>query len=383
MKKQLFVLLAIVAVFTSCQNVSKQTFVLKGSFPNEPANAKVYLEELTYTSRNSVDTSALDANGKVSLHGTIKNNGLYQVRIGEKNAIFTVLDEKTSEVSITADTSDIANFTYKITGSPASEQLRTFIVQTKIYGEAFGRAMNAYNQNVTAETPDSIKKTYENKVVAADSAFRQFATHYADTAKNPVIAIFAATNLEYDRDAATFEKLAERIRTDYAALPFVQTYLQMLSDQKSKTQQNDLSPKFQDGSVAPDIALQDITGKTRTLSSLHGNVVLLDFWASWCGPCRRENPNVVKAYETYKDKGFTVYSVSLDTDKDKWIAGIKKDQLMWPNHVSDLQGWKSSVCDVYGIHSIPQNYLLDKDGKIIASNLRGDELLNKLQSVFQ
>jgi hypothetical protein len=96
-----------------------------------------------------------------------------------------------------------------------------------------------------------------------------------------------------------------------------------------------------------------------------------------------ENPNVVKAYQMFKTKGFKVFSVSLDTDSDKWMAGIKKDHLDWPYHVSDLQGWQSSVCQLYGIQSIPQNYLLDQDGKIIASNLRGDDLINALQSVLQ
>jgi thiol-disulfide isomerase/thioredoxin len=118
------------------------------------------------------------------------------------------------------------------------------------------------------------------------------------------------------------------------------------------------------------------------LSDLKGKVVLIDFWASWCGPCRKENPNVVKTYEKYKDAGFTVMSVSLDSDKAKWLEAIQKDGLVWPNHVSDLGGWQSKVARLYGVGSIPQTILLDKEGKIIASNLRGPALEAELQKIF-
>jgi thiol-disulfide isomerase/thioredoxin len=123
-------------------------------------------------------------------------------------------------------------------------------------------------------------------------------------------------------------------------------------------------------------------GITKTLSKLRGNYVLLDFWASWCGPCRAENPNVVRNYRKYKDKGFTVMSVSLDTDRTKWLAAIKKDGLEWPNHVSELKGWQTSVLPNYGINSIPYTVLIDKEGKIIQTNLRGPALEAKLKEIF-
>lgn len=141
------------------------------------------------------------------------------------------------------------------------------------------------------------------------------------------------------------------------------------------------------GNEAPEIELKSPSGKIIKLSSLRGKVVLIDFWASWCSPCRRENPTVVKAYEDYKDKrlkggnGFTVYSVSLDANTDAWQKAIKNDGLAWENHVSDLQGWNNEAAMRYGINAIPANFLINENGVIINKNLTGIALLNALEKL--
>jgi thiol-disulfide isomerase/thioredoxin len=136
------------------------------------------------------------------------------------------------------------------------------------------------------------------------------------------------------------------------------------------------------GNAAPDLSFPTPNGQMLSLSSLKGKVVLLDFWASWCKPCRMENPNVVNLYNQYKDKGFTVYSVSLDNNKQKWVNAIEADGLAWPNHVSDLGGWNSMPAAIYGVNSIPQTYLIGTDGTIIAKDLRGEDLANKLKEIL-
>ena len=133
---------------------------------------------------------------------------------------------------------------------------------------------------------------------------------------------------------------------------------------------------------APDFTLKSKSGENMRLSDLKGQVVLLNFWASWCGPCRMENPNVVKAYKKWKDKGFTVYSVSLDDNRDDWLKAIKNDNLSWPNHVSDLRGWQSSAAAAYGVRAIPSTWLIDGEGNVIERNLRGGQLEQKLQELL-
>jgi len=143
----------------------------------------------------------------------------------------------------------------------------------------------------------------------------------------------------------------------------------------------DSEKKTSVGAIAPEFALSDTSGKAIPLSSLKGKHVLLDFWAAWCGPCRQENPNVVNAYQQFKDKGFTVFGVSLDRDKKSWLAAIREDNLNW-QHVSDLKYWSSEAAALYGVSSIPRNFLLDPDGRIIARDLRGPDLLDKLNQIF-
>ena len=134
---------------------------------------------------------------------------------------------------------------------------------------------------------------------------------------------------------------------------------------------------------APDFTLSTPEGKPISLSSLKGKVVLIDFWASWCGPCRKENPNLVKLYEKYKDKGFTILSVSLDNDEAAWKKAIETDGLIWPNHVSDLKGWESTMTKVYGFNSIPHTVLVNKEGKINGIGLRGEALEEKIKSILK
>ena len=136
------------------------------------------------------------------------------------------------------------------------------------------------------------------------------------------------------------------------------------------------------GTEAPDIVMTDRNGKERLLSDLRGKVVLIDFWASWCRPCRAENPNVVRIYNRYHDKGFEVFSVSLDNNRDAWLKAIEADGLVWENHVSDLRGWSSAGGRLYGISSIPATVLVDRDGKVLARNLRGQQLEQKLKEIF-
>ncbi|MGB4398887.1 MAG: TlpA disulfide reductase family protein, partial [Daejeonella sp.] len=219
---------------------------------------------------------------------------------------------------------------------------------------------------------DSILKMYQPSMKEAERELADYQKNYV--AKNPsafisVLLLPEMTRSTYNFLAAdsSFNKLDSSVRLS----PTGKAINEYISKEK----------KTSIGAFAPEFAAADTAGKAVALSSLKGKYVLLDFWAAWCGPCRQENPNVVRAFHKYKDKGFTVMGVSLDRDRKDWLRGIKDDQLIWTN-VSELKYFQSPTAMLYNIVSIPRNFLLDPTGKIIARDLRGPALLDKLEEIF-
>jgi thiol-disulfide isomerase/thioredoxin len=181
---------------------------------------------------------------------------------------------------------------------------------------------------------------------------------------NTLAAITGAELLDPDQDFVIYSELAEALKRSYPNSGYAQSFVAKVEQMRATAI----------GSPAPEINLPSPDGTPIPLSSLRGKVVLIDFWASWCGPCRMENPNVVRLYNEKKNQGFEVYSVSLDKDKTAWMKAIEKDGLIWPSHVSDLAYWSSVVVKQYGFQGIPFTVLVGRDGKILAKGLRGQQL---------
>jgi len=187
-------------------------------------------------------------------------------------------------------------------------------------------------------------------------------------------AIFYTLNLleDQENEFPFLDSLAQKLNSTNIKSPFVEIFVNQINSKR----------KLAIGQIAPDITLNNPEGLPVSLSGLKGKYVLIDFWASWCGPCRQENPNVVKLYNKFKNKNFEIFGVSLDKEKDSWVKAIEKDGLTWV-HVSDLQSWNSAGGRAYQINSIPATYLIDPQGKILAKNLRGKDLERQLEKILK
>jgi thiol-disulfide isomerase/thioredoxin len=209
---------------------------------------------------------------------------------------------------------------------------------------------------------------------------------WLETHESSPAALIAIQRLDPRTEMATFNRIFSNLNTSFGHTLLYKAMKQELNRLGNPSRQQ-ASPSegaspVAVGKAAPEIALNDPQGKLRKLSDLKGKTVLIDFWASWCGPCRRENPNVVAAYKKYNKDGFEVLSVSLDKTKESWVEAIKQDGLIWPNHVSDLKWWECEAAQAYGVHSIPFTVLVDKEGKILGHNLRGPLLEEKLKAIY-
>lgn len=319
-----------------------------------------------------VDTLAIDNKGNLKANAPCSKPSLFLLNIsGVNNSTLHLMLEPGDKVSLELAYIDTLAFLH-IANAKGSANVQLYQQFNDILLRHSLQARHIDNEHILPSTSEKRKEELGQQLqqvqLAQNIAIRQLLEKNTKTLMSAFLVTY------FDNDAETYADLFEAIdnglKERYADNQFVK-YV----DNKVRT---NLGP----GRMAPEIAMQDPDGKTRKLSELRGQVVMIDFWASWCRPCRMENPNVVRLYKQYHDKGFEIYSVSLDKDRRQWLLAIEQDGLEWPNHVSDLNGWTSSGGASYGITSVPSTVLVDRQGRIIARNLRGEQLANKLKEIF-
>jgi peroxiredoxin len=378
-------------LLTACNNDKPSAFEVEGTIKNSNAHT-VYLEEASIGSFRPVivDSAKLDKDGKFKIDALSKEETIYNLRLDEN--VYPVVSFINDSKHITIDADLKGKEIYSVKGSHASEALKDFLYNS---GE---KLRFIYNTNRTIDSlhgagvNDSIigLRVAERSTAAAE--LKRYTTDFIGKSKSAALSIFAlgtfqsmASNPAFAMEGFSNEEVQKIVSQTAVKFPehqgIASVNKSMLAEQK-KAQTAAAASLL--NKPAPDFTLPDVNGKPVSLSSYKGKYVLVDFWASWCRPCRMENPNVVQAYNKFKNKNFTVLGVSLDRPdgKDDWVKAIKDDKLEW-THVSDLKFWESIVVPLYRFEGIPYNVLVDPSGKIIAESLRGEDLEKKLSEVLK
>jgi thiol-disulfide isomerase/thioredoxin len=386
MNKKLFLYLFAAMVFAGCKNNSVQ---ISGTLVNPVSGEYIFLDELKSNELTTIDSIKIADDGTFDFKREIKLPSFYLLKINENNFL-TMLVEPGESIILNAYY-DSLNYPLSVTGSKGTESMAEYNRTLRKTINKLTGLNNIYMQNVDSpelpaviETLDSMAQIYLNEI-------NSYTKTYIDENITSLVSLVAlyqqvAPNvyiLNYSRDLKYFVKVDSSMSILYPEYePVTSLHEQVQELVASIKGETAITPVSGEGAEAPEITLPTPEGDTIKLSSTRGSVVLLDFWASWCTPCRQENPNLVNAYNLYHKKGFQIYQVSLDKTREAWMKGILDDQIGKWIHVSDIQYWNSIVVPLYKIESIPNNFLLDKEGRIIASNLRGDQLHVKLAELF-
>lgn len=357
-------------LLVSCQG-NKQAangsgnYAIKGKL-NNASEGRVLLFELGETQLVARDTAAIASDGTFNFEGKVAEPTLYRLALEnqQQNGLMLVLEN--AKINFEADATDI-NGTAKVEGSEETKifrELENLVNSVQKERQQLEADYAAAMQEGKEEEAEAIKEKY----LSSGKAIKEFLRKHP----NSIVAAFGTASLV---DPVQDFAFADSMYNVFAENIPNSKYTTLLNERLKSHRSTAI------GALAPDFSLPTPDGGSIALSSLRGKYVLIDFWASWCGPCRQENPKVVRMYNEYKDKGFEIFGVSLDQSKDKWLKAIADDKLTWP-HVSDLKGWQSAAAELYGVNSIPQTILVDKEGKIIAKGLRGADLEQKIATLL-
>jgi peroxiredoxin len=376
MKKVVFLFLFAVTIL-ACQTkaddrkeaLAKEGFTLTGKVKN-PQTGKVILSVLGKQGFQPVDSAAVGKDNTFAFKGSTPEPRFYMLNFYDLQQVLVILSNN-DKITVDVDGNN-PNGAFTLKGSKEVEQLEKVLkVQQNFQAKSAG--LQADFQKAAMKKDDKAKESIQGKFFAMQKEQNEELKKLI-TQGGPTLASWFATNaLNPEEEYAFLAPLAPQFEKAFPNSEYIKDFSAKVAQYKNAVQV---------GSQAPDINLSSPEGKSVSLSSLRGKYVLIDFWASWCGPCRQENPNVVKMYNKFKGKNFEIYGVSLDREKEKWTQAIAQDGLSWV-HVSDLKFWQSAGAEAYGVRSIPATFLLDPNGKVIAKNLRGQALEAKLAEILE
>ena len=348
------------------------TITIRGKVAS-PQQGRITIEELNDGSGAAgwQDTITLKSNATFAKKVTLSEPGYYRINFYDRQRLNVILDKSDLEVNV--DGSNPQGF-FEVKGSPDMELIQQ--VQAALGQFNNSPAVVKLNEEFTAAAQQkndaqmaALQNQYQNLMNKEHDKIAQLLEQHSPSLA--VINLLQSNTIDKDRYFNTYVAVAENLKKEWPDYSQAKAFVSMVDKMK----------RTAIGQPAPEISLPDPNGEIVKLSSLKGKYVLLDFWAKWCGPCRQENPNVVRVYNKYKDKGFTVFGVSLDRRKEDWVQAIREDGLTW-THVSDLKFWQSEAAKTYNITAIPFSLLLDPNGVIIDKNLRGPALEKKLEEIL-